>query len=243
MLTMLIYDRNPEELELIKKLVKDIFAYFSEDKLELYCYAKKGMVTGFLEKAPLMDMACIRIMGKDEIMLLRYMRKMYAQSDFMLIADAALSPMEYLTPDIRAASLLLHPYGAEQLRQVFRMFLRSFLEKRTCVEGKDFFILENQGSRTAIPFHQIYYIEVREKKVFVRLWNKEYSKYDSLEHILEKLPDTFLRCHRSFVFNTQHLVTVRLSENTIYLEHGIMIPLSRSYKSVVKEYIYGLHGE
>ena len=98
--------------------------------------------------------------------------------------------------------------------------------------------MENREGATAIPYSQIYYIEVRERKIFIRLKNKEYSKYDSMEHILEQLPDQFVRCHRSYAFNMQHLERVRLSENAVYLEHGLIVPLSRSYKPAVKELLH-----
>jgi len=151
--------------------------------------------------------------------------------------------MEYLTPDVRAASLLLYPYRDGQEKQVFREFLKNYLEGRQAASDQDFLIIENRGGRTAIPFRQIYYIEVRERKIFVRIENKEYCKYDSMEHMLSQLPDTFIRCHRSFAFNAQHLDTVRLSENAVYLDHGIMVPLSRSYKPAVKEYVNGCNRE
>ncbi len=243
MITMLVYDRKRQDLERLKVLSRSIFAVLSEEKLQLHCFSEADAVREYLRGAPLLHLACVRITehGKqEETDLLRYMRSLYAQTDFLLTADDTISPMEYLTPDIRAASLLLHPYEQEQQKQVIKAFLRDFLEKRGCPEEKTVLVIEGRGGKTAIPFQQIYFIEVRERKVFIRLKTKEYSQYGSMDSILKKLPDTFLRCHRSFAFNTQHLDTVKLSENAIYLEHGMMVPLSRSYKSIIKEYINGL---
>ncbi len=121
---------------------------------------------------------------------------------------------------------------------MFLEFMQNYLESQEKPQDQQCMVLENREGRTVIPFRQIYYIEVRERKVFIRIRNKEYSRYDSLEHMLEGLPDYFIRCHRSFVFNRQHLERVRLSENAVYLEHGIMVPLSRSYKPAVKACMY-----
>lgn len=243
MITMIIYGPRRGETETFGQITKDLFAYLSEDELTMHCFSTLDTVRKFLEKSALLDLACVGIRGRKEIELLHRIRELYAKAEMLLVADNTVSPMEYLTPDVRAASLLLYPYEEKQMKQVLRAFLRSCLEGRMqdTAGEKDFLVIENREGRTAIPFGQIYYIEVRERKIFIRVRNKEYSKYDSMEHIMEQLPEMFVRCHRSFAFNMQHLERVRLSENTVYLEHGMMVPLSRSYKSAVKEYMNGRH--
>lgn len=245
MVTMIIYGARNKEAEGFGRLTKDLFAYLSEEELKLYCFSRLDTVREFLTGSALLDLACVGVTGREEIALLHQIRGLYAQAELLLVADASISPMEYLTPAVRAASLLLYPYQEEQKKQVLRGFLKSCLQDRlqNASGEKDFLVIENREGRTVIPYHQIYYIEVRERKIFIRIRNKEYSKYDSMEHMLEQLPDMFVRCHRSFAFNIQHLDRVRLSENAVYLEHGMMVPLSRSYKSAVKEYMHGRHGE
>lgn len=241
MITMLVYGLRRREQENFTGTLKEVFAYLSEERLDLLCFSTPVMIRKFLEKEALLDFACVGVMGQEELVLLHQIRSQYTQAELLLIADASISPMKYLTPDVRAASLLLYPYEKKQMVQVLQEFLRSCLREREqdSAREQDFLVLENREGRTVIPFRQIYYIEVRERKVFIRVKNKEYSKYDSMEHILRQLPDIFVRCHRSFAFNVQHLERVKLSENAVYLEHGIMVPLSRSYKSAMKEYIHG----
>lgn len=242
MVEMLIYDREPEEKRHLIFLSKDATADFSEESLELITMEKPDEVRSFLEESQILDLACMDVKKEEDIGLLRNLRQRYEQTEILLVADLKISPMEYLTPDIRAASLLLRPFQEGQSKQIIRGFFQAFYRKREQEDIQKVLVIENRNGKVAIPFHQIYYIEVRERKVFVRLLNKEYSQYDSLEHIMEFLPDTFLRCHRSFVFNTEHLESVKLSENTIFLEHNIMVPLSRSYKPEIKEFLHGLRG-
>lgn len=244
MVTMLVYSLRRRETQPFARMVKEIFAYLSEEELNLHCFCAPALLTEFLEQGPLLDLACIGVVGKEEIALLHRIRKLYAQAQLLLVADASISPMEYLTPQIRAASLLLYPYEEKQKEEVLRAFLRSCLfERQEPLKEKDFLVVENREGRIRIPFSQIYYIEVRERKIFIRIKNKEYSKYDSMEHMMTQLPEGFVRCHRSFAFNIRHLERIRLSENTVYLEHGMAVPLSRSYKSAVKEYMHGKHAQ
>ena len=59
--------------------------------------------------------------------------------------------------------------------------------------------------------------------------------YETMEHLTERLPDYFVRCHRSFIVNRQRIRRVMLSKSLIELEQGIQLPLSRSYKPAFKE--------
>lgn len=240
MVVMMIYNRSEKELVQLITLSKEVFALASEEQLELQSISKQHIVIDDIERCQPMDMACIRVADTKEVELLRVVRSNYQQLEMLIIVNKEISPMTYLTPDIRAASLLLAPYTEQEYKVVAKEFLKFFFQNREHVDEKKVLLITNREGKITVPYNQVYYIEIRERKVYVRLRDKEYSQYDSLEHILEKLPDNFVRCHRSYVFNAQHLDSVKLSENTIYLEHGINVPLSRSYKPAIKEYINGL---
>ena len=79
-----------------------------------------------------------------------------------------------------------------------------------------------------------HYFESREKKIYINTGSAEFSFYDTLDHLEESLPDDFLRCHRSFIVARRYVRTILLSQNTIVLEDGSAIPLSRTYKAVFK---------
>ena len=110
MVTMLIFYRRQKELDIFKKLGKELFARLSEDQLELRCFSASSGMMEYLRQGPLVDLFCAGITGPEEITLLRRVRRMYEKADFLLIADDTISPMEYLVPGVRASSLLLYPY-------------------------------------------------------------------------------------------------------------------------------------
>ena len=71
--------------------------------------------------------------------------------------------------------------------------------------------------------------------MFVNTGNQEYAVYDTIDNLQERLPEGFLRCHRSFIVAKSKIENVYLSKNYIALEDGMTVPLSRSYKEVLKE--------
>jgi len=61
--------------------------------------------------------------------------------------------------------------------------------------------------------------------------------YERLASEAEELPENFVRCHRSFAFNMDYFMSVKLSDNQIKLMHGMTVPLSRTYKAMMREWI------
>lgn len=66
---------------------------------------------------------------------------------------------------------------------------------------------------------------------------EEYAFYDTLDELTKRLSDGFIRCHRSFLVNKNKIEKVFLSQNRLVLEEDFEIPLSRSYKPALKEYL------
>lgn len=243
MISMLIYDRNEKEGKLLKQYTKDSVALLSEEEMKIVSCLKEDEVKEFLQAKGLMDAAVFDVTDKSGVETAKEMRKAYEMAEMMVLSDSSISPMEYLTPSIRAASLLLRPFRQEEAKNVIKEFFHAVLKQRDDLEPEKVLVVENRQGKIPIPYSNIYYLEVREKKVFIRLKEKEYSKYETLDNMSMELPEQFLRCHRSFVVNADYIDSVKLSENMIYLRDGICVPLSRSYKGVIKEYMYGLRSE
>ena len=97
------------------------------------------------------------------------------------------------------------------------------------------YVIDNREGRQLVPYSKILYFESRAKKIFVITESCEYSVYDTLDNLEKILPKNFVRCHRSFIVAVSEIKKIMFSQNTIVLENGILIPLSRSYKSAMKD--------
>ena len=115
-------------------------------------------------------------------------------------------------------------------------FISSYMERKNEEHSGKSYVIESKEGRTILPYHDIYYLEAREKKIFLRTLNEEYGFYSTMEQLEKELPDTFLRCHRSYIVNMDKVEKIMLSHNQILLVHGFNIPLSRSYKPMLKEF-------
>ena len=234
MVSMIVYDPHAEEMELIKKLVRQAAAVLTEEKWQMEFFTRREQVAAFLKDRPLLDLACYDVSPKGSIDDLERIRRDYQKMRLLLIADASMSPMEYIRPTILASSLLLRPISPEQAREQLMELVEQFQDQAFHGQEESL-VIETREGRTYVPLAQIYYFEAREKRVYVRLKKQEMAFYETMEHLEERLPDYFVRCHRSFIVSRQRIRKVMLSKSLIELEQGMQIPLSRSYKPAFKE--------
>ena len=234
---LLLYDRQKSERKALVQKLHDCTAFLSDEQLQVEECARAAIVSSVLEANRALDLAVMEIKERNDIELTKSLRKLKAQIELMLVADSTISPMEYLTPDVWASALLLRPCTKEQLEKVVKSFMAAYFSSRERESNEPSILIENRQGKSVIPCRSIYYVEVRGKKLYIRQQDREYTKYETLDNIMKLLPDYFLQSHRSFVFNTRFLDRVKLSENMVYLEHGIIVPLSRTYKTQVREFM------
>lgn len=234
MISQLTYDSKEQELELLKKIMKEIAADISEEEWNWNMFKDYPEVWDFLKEYPVLDLAVLDITDEEMLNQLTAFRKEYREVMLMLIADVTISPMQYLKPSVMPNSLILRPAAPEQICTVVKEFFSAYIEERKEERTEEKFVVETREGKTFLPYSKIFFFEAREKKVFVRAGNTEYALYATLENIYERLPDSFLRCHRSYIVNKEKIERVQLSKNLVELKDGAVIPVSRSYRKDVK---------
>lgn len=224
MITMLIFDQSDSEITSLIKLSREVVALEGNEKLNIVCNS--------MEVEEPAQLAIVNVCDIDGIYNARQLRKEFPSINIMLIADASISPMSYLNPEIRPISLIIAPYGHREVREVLTEFISSIMVKD---EGSIW--IDTPEGKAKLFYRDILYLEARNKMICIRLNSVEYSIYGSLSDLEERLPDTFIRCHRGFIINRSYIDRVRLSENYIMLNKDIRIPLSRTYKDQIRELV------
>lgn len=237
MITLVISNKSPKEMDYMKKYSQQLVLELSDDSWSYYYLTTQEELKKFQHKEMNVDLVCIDVTMPSAIVFAEYIRKMSPESFMVLVADVKISPMKYIKPSIVAQSLLLRPYTAQQLYEILKEAFVTYLKAYQNETGEERFVIETREGRQLIPYEQIYYFEARDKKIIVNLNKVEYSFYSSLEEIQEKLPQRFLRCHRGFIINKNKIKSVKLSQSIITLSNDMLVPLSRTYKSVFKEIV------
>lgn len=224
MISMLIYDYDINEINTLQEMCKNTVAYISDEKLNI-------VKNNLLDVAD-PELAVVNLCDENGIKNAKNIRKRFPNTEIMLIADSEISPMEYLNPDIRPSSLIIRPYKHNELYGVIRDFMQQII-----TENENGIWIDTSEGKSKVLFSNILYVEARDKRLFIRQNAIEYSIYDSLENFIKKLPANFIRCHRSFAINSQHISRIRFSENYILLSEDVTVPLSRTYKQNIRELV------
>lgn len=237
MIEAFLYITDMAEQKAVSQQIENKVAFLTEDALATIKVRFLDDAYKYLYSGNKTDISVIEINNNNEIKFLERFRERCKSVYLMLIADSNISPMSYLNPKIKASALLLSPYQPKDLKVIIEEFIADYFNDLEEQSEQNVFVINTKDGKELVPFSSVFYIEVREKHVFVRLQNKEFSQFGTLESVSKQLPDYFLRCHRSYIINTKHLSKIKFSENIIFLKHGIMVPLSRSYKKDIKEYL------
>ncbi len=237
MVEMMIFSTGPREIPALKETSRDLAARLTEESWEFYCFQTPEEAEDFLRENPSLDIICTDVAGREGIPLAKALRKKNPNAYMILIASPRISPASYMKPSIMAGSLLLRPLEKSMVREALREAFEEFFSDSRKPQEKGQLAVDNKEGRWLIDYEKIYYFEAREKKIFLNTGAKEIGFYDTMENLKEKLPDYFIRCHRSFLINGRMAEKLMLGKNLVVLKSGWEIPVSRSYKQEIKEFM------
>lgn len=129
--------------------------------------------------------------------------------------------------DLNAFDYLVKPYSKERIVATFHR-LANRHEKKV---QKLSVVCEDKIS--IVDMCDIIFIEANQHDVDIYVKGRTYTMNEGISKIQEKLPETFLRCHRKFIVNTNKIVEIISWFNYTYLLKlegtDKKVPVSRHY--------------
>ena len=206
---------------------EDAMIFATERTEELRQWLRDGQVLNLL----LCDVSL-----PDALTLMKEARRLHPQLMQIPIADILTPPSSYVHPDIMPYALLWRPLEQNMNEAVM---LRVYSELMDRGDGKKTLTVKTRKETWNLPLDKILYFEAREKKIIIRIKSQEIPFYETISHLEADLADDFIRCHKGFLVNQQHIQRIDWSNLTIELANNIFIPISRGYRNQVKERLNG----
>lgn len=129
---------------------------------------------------------------------------------------------------------LCKPIAKEILEETI---LRLFEDVKSSSSNKKYICLGNHN--TLINGNSIQYIKRDGMKLLFCTDTKTYSVYSSFNKIQQQLPENFVRCHKSFIVNTNNITRLDLKSNLIYFKNNETCDIGPKYKKdFLKEVIF-----
>ena len=235
MIQMLIAESNEGTRLYIRDCSRDLAAYFTDERWTMILCSEYEQILEYVEKRTLFDIICLDITMDGVLELAERIRAICRHAILILISDFSITPECYIRPSIRADSLMLKPLTYEKIEHTLKEAFSSFAEMFGASKSPDVFVAENRDGRWRIPYREILFFEARDKRIYLNTNDQELSFIGTIGILEESLPDIFLRCHRSYIINKEKVVKMTPRENTIELYGNFSIPVSKSYRHVMKE--------
>jgi hypothetical protein len=106
-------------------------------------------------------------------------------------------------------------------------------------DGKSVVTVKTYDGWKPIPFGDVVHLEARDKKTHVYTAEYEGTHKYSLQEFEYLLPkDYFIRCHRSFIVNVNHIEEIFPDTHSTFLlamGNGERVPVSQSYSSYFRK--------
>lgn len=231
MISILVSHVDESEYKVISEMISHV-SFELKEEVNMIKWDSLEPIEQMIEGITTLDAAIIDVTVPGGIEAAKRLRYRYNSIELMIISNASISPITYLNPTIKASSLLLKPFDMSLMKETVTSFFELFDESDS---EAYYYVVQSNSEHFRVPYNKIYYFEARDKKVYLRLSSVEYYTNNTIEYLADMLPAFFIRCHRSFITNRQLIEAVHYGKNVIVMEQGMNVPISRTYKSAVKE--------
>lgn len=121
------------------------------------------------------------------------------------------------------------------IKQIERCLLKYKHTFQKTIQHKDWFFYESKFTDIRVPFNEIRYVTTLDgHRIQIKTTTRDFQFYGILADI-ENNDKRLIRCHQSYIVNITAVNEIDKSNNTIYLDGGFEIPISRRMKKKVAE--------
>ncbi len=159
----------------------------------------------------------------------------------LVFAYVTLAKFSYITPNsIQVARLAIVLYMLVFVG-TFLFSMKQIIENRQVINEleiekekmkKSFLEIMSNRRIVKIPYDEIIYIESLSDYIKIITIHEEFVSKEKISRLAERLPELFIRIHRSFIINTERIKERSLDQ---VLVDDFRLNIGRSYRKEVKE--------
>lgn len=231
MIRVVLYSNKPEEIRCIRRLL----TAYSVRNSWADCRVDTGSDMENLEIGQeTVDIMIADASDPRAVECLKAHKRAYPPLLVFPIAGPEVPPTVYVCPEIMPCGLFWRPVSEQSAQPVIEQMMAQ-IHDRTVPQSQNNFRIAGKQKVQDVPFQSILFFEAREKKLALRMRDQEVVFGGTLSQLEEQLPPEFIRCHKSFIVNKRHILSVDRTEGIIHLANRMELPISRSYKKAFWE--------
>ena len=141
--------------------------------------------------------------------------------------------------DVGAFHYLVKPFAdqkfAEVLQNAVRRFQEKSMEQMNFKKEQPSLMVTSKGEHIAIPFQDIVYAEVFNRKIIIHTMDADIEYYGKMKELEHKAGEDFYRPHRAYLINFNFVR--KYNATTICLKKGQAFMAKQNYQDFVKCYL------
>lgn len=231
MITIVLFSHKAEEIRSIRRMLSAYSIQHSWAECQIEVISNSSELEQVVSPVDILipdvsDLAMVEAVK-------RY-KALYPPVRIFPIAGPDVPPTAYVCPKIMPCGLFWRPVSQASVEPVVdQMF--AMVHEQTITPSQDSFRISGKQKFQEIPYSAIVFFEAREKKITLRMREQELTFAATLNKLEEMLPSEFIRCHKSFIVNRRHILSVDRTNSSVILDNQMEIPISRSYKKLFWE--------
>lgn len=228
MLNFVLCDDNLNIVKKLKEMLEILFlkndidaevTFFSDNPEDVLQYEKENSVDVLILDINLNS----NISGID---LAKKIRK--NNKNVYIIFSTGHLEYSLLAYSVKTFDYLPKPITLERLEVTLNRLLDDLSNNST----KEFIQL---NKKTIINEKEINYIKRNGMKLVFCTNNGDYESYNSFSKIENTLPSNFVRCHKSYIANTENIINININNNKINFGNDLFCDIGPKYKNNLME--------
>ena len=228
MLNFVICDDNQNMLNKLSKILDSIFISNNVDANITFQSTNPTEILDFA-KSHNVDVFVLDIQLKSNMSGLELAEKIReTNKDCYLIFTTGHLEYSLLAYKLKTFDYIAKPLTPERLEEtIVRLFddINGLPKKYIKIDNKN----------TVIDVSEINYVKRDGMKLIFHTPDRDYEIYSSFNKIEPSLPNYFIRCHKSFIVNTQNVTNLDPVENRLYFQKNDFCDIGPKYKNEILE--------
>ena len=220
----------------IAKGLKNLLSQIREN-MNIHCVTKSAEALAYAKEQPI-DIFCLDIQLDDYngIELAKQIRGIYGYVMTPIVFITAVPTRELIAfKEIHCYDYIVKPFTNAEVEKVFSTLINHGVFPKEKV-NKPVLKFREKDCFYVVPQEDILYLESNFRRVKVVTVNESFTDaFDSLKRISDDLTEDFIKCHKSFYVNQQHIRGVNFKQQIILLKNSdVTLPLGRSFHENLK---------
>ena len=227
-INVLIVDDEGPDRELLKSLIASYCPHLRVIGEAASVAVAQNLITQLQPKVVFLDIQMHSQLGFE---LLEH----FPSRNFLVVMTTGYDQYGIKAVKAGAFDYLLKPIDVDELIDAEQK-IRIELNRHT-TDGEDFFSVFDQGEQVFIKPSEIIYLKAQGSYTLIVLVHREILTARNMNEMMRELNSSrLLRIHRSYVINRDFLKSYQPqgNEGMITLSNGLQLPVSRTYKKLLK---------